>query len=294
MKLYTDLNIPLYRWIQIEESQNNGEIDFRYLKVGKLPKRYNKKKYSKAYLNILYQIPDMESPLTLAWAKYAGLYIKYCTQLEMNNWSKLWKKKEIKIQVNELNRAFNEYLDNLQEENKDFKIKIYGLKRNYRELWDLEIEIPEQLKEKDNFQYILQEEYNQMVREWTESNKITLYEAVYLMVPAFINRFIEEKEVKISDIKEVNTRLYNFFRDNGNIEKWRHIRGDLFHLDKLGFETKKKSNISKHVKKLSEINTPILLHGENAATLKDYFEHIEIVKEKEKERKQREKERKHG
>jgi hypothetical protein len=299
MKLYTDLDIPLWRWDKIQESQKDGELDLRWLCIDTLPKKYNKEEYYDAYLNILYQIPEIDLSLNNAWIAYIAELMRYNIINEMNLWIKkfkFWfkvlypkKNKEIKQNINKLNKTFNNYLTELENNYKEFEFDVHFLKKDYREKWNLDINIPDELIKNEKMEFFLADEYLFMIKAWIKDSKITFNEGLHLITPEFYERFIDVKKMKISNLKKVDEMLYEKFRDAGEIEKWRIIRGDFFNLNKLDFTTKKENNILKQLIRLREINKQAIpLKGDNACTLKEYFEQIERAREKEKEAKKRE------
>lgn len=293
MKLYTDLNIPLHRWEKLQMSQKEtGNLDLRYLKIGRLPKKYDKKEYLKAYESILSKIPEIDMSLTVSWTLYVAHYVKYCILLEMNLWKKLWNKKKLEIQTNKLNKSFDEYLTELNENYKEFEFEVHGLKKDYKEIWDLDFDIPKQLIKNDKFQFFLFEEYIEMIREWIEKNKITVKEGIDLMKQSFVEKYISVEITKIDDLKKVNKRMYDFFRDTKQIEKWRSIRGDYFNLYNLNFKSKKDISILKQVVFLREQNNQkIPFTGPEAVTLREFYVQLERYNEKVQEQRELNKKR---
>jgi hypothetical protein len=278
MKLYTDLNIPLWNWIQIQESYSKGEPDLSYL-AEKRPKKYNKKKFYDAYLKILYQIPKMDLSLNKKWTEFVIEQKKWEVSREMNAWKRMFGKKQSPVKTYNLNKTFDEYLKELEEHNKGFKFTVYGLKKNFKELWDYDKSIPKQLRKNEEFQFLLVEEYFELINNFIKDGMDIEY-ATILFSKEFFTKFIDSKEITVKSLSKINTRLFEHFRDTNNIDKWYIIRGDLFSIYKLDFEVKDNTEVIDQVIRLRKINNQgIPLKGVNATTLKEFFRQIEVAKQ---------------
>lgn len=283
MKLYTNLDIPIKNWIKIQESYDNGKPELRYLyknSLNRFPIFCNKKKLYKTYLQILYLIPEMDTELNTKWLTYLIELKSYDIQREMNAWRRAFNKKQEKIQVNKLNVAFHDYLTTVDKSYKEFSFDIFGLKKDFKETWNYKIDIPDILLKNNRFEFFLAEEYINMVVEWIKDKKIDLYGAAILLSKEFYKKYIEKKEVKLDSILGVNKRLFEFFRDTNNVEKWRIIRGDFFNLYKMDFVPSKDNDLLEQVIKLRKINKQEISLN---CSLKEFFKQQKVARESQKE-----------
>jgi hypothetical protein len=285
MKLYTDLNIPLWRW----EAVGSG-TQLKYLRKGRpFMFFWQKKKYLKAYLDILYQIPEIDTTLHKSWALFLIQLKKWIVYQEMNAWKKLFGKKQEAIQTYKMNRAFDDYLRVLQETHSNFEFTIHELDKDYKNKWQYKDEngdilpIPKQLVKKEKLQFFFADEYLKLVTDFVKDGMKMDY-APILLSKEFYSRFIVPREIQLNNLLKINDRLFKHYRDINQIERWYSIRGDFFSLYKMSFEVKGSDNLIEQVIKLRKINgQAIPLRGVNAVTLDEFLKQVKVAKESQKD-----------
>jgi hypothetical protein len=180
--------------------------------------------------------------------------------------------KEQKIQLAALNKSFDEYLDLLEKNYKEFEFDVYFLKPDYKDTWHFDREIPKELIENENLEFFLAEEYIDLVKDFV------LEDAIFLTDSEFFTKYIDKRVGKFDNIKKINERLYEFFRSINELDKWRLIRGDFFNLNKINFIPSSNNSILKEVAILRKINNQGAGFNEKS-TLRDYFMQVEIARQ---------------
>jgi hypothetical protein len=214
----------------------------------------------------------MDTKLQESWIKYVAELLKYKIMLERNEFSKLLGKKKQKIVIANLNRSFDDYLEQLEAQYTEFEFDVYFLRPDYREKWDFNREIPPDLIKNESLEFFLAEEYIDLVKDFP------LEDSLFLLTPEFYKKNIDKRVEKFDNVTNINKRLYDFFKGIDQIEKWRLIRGDLFNLNKLDFVPKKENDMIKEIAILRKLNNQGA--GFNMqSTLREYFAQIEIAKQ---------------
>jgi len=284
MKLFTDLETPCWNWNEIETSQLSGEIDLRFLIKDsdyETPVK-NTDELFNAYLNILYQIPGLNTDLNAAWNNYLIERQRLQILQTQNSYAKIIAKEPKEININKSERAFIDYLDELDRNYDSYEFVVYGLNKDYKEKWDYDYEIPKELKDNEKMNFFLFEEFIDMAKDWV------FFRALILAgkLKEFTEKFIYAEARKFNSVKKVYNILYNRFREMDQIDKLKIIRDDYFNLYKLKFEPKKRADILDQIIALREINNQeIPFDKSNSITLREYFKQIDRVKAKEKNRK---------
>ena len=286
MKLYTDLKIPLWNWNEIQESQINGSIDLRYLVKEsdyETPVKTSNELYE-TYLNILYQIPGLNIDLNTSWTNYLIERQIWQVITTQNQYAKIIGKKEKEISYNKLERAFIDYLTNLDSNYNGFSFTVYSLRKDFKEVWDYDHEIPKELIDNKKMNFFLFEEFIDMIKDWTFFRALILSNKLN----EFVEKYIESDVKKFKSVRKVYDTLYTRFRDMNQIEKLRIIRDDYFSIYKLKFETDKKNDIIDQVIALREINNQdIPMSKDNSITLEEFLKQVNRAKIKEAAKKKK-------
>lgn len=287
MKLYTSLEIPLWNWYKIQESYKNGSPDLKYLVKGidyENPPKITDDLAS-AYLKIVYELPSVNIDLVSVWTSYLIEEKNYQVDNEVSLWQKLTggkKSKIVKIDPYKYDRAFTDYMDALDEVNDSYMFNVFFLKKDFQDLWDYKEPIPKILiKESDDIEFFLADQYIGTIIEWLKSGDINLNQSFLMLSPEFYLKFIDVREQSFESVRIVYNILFKNFTDD--LDKLRIIRGDYFHLNKMDFTQKSEDDILDQVIALREINNQTIdLHN---TSLNEYYKQIKRAEKKEAERK---------
>jgi len=263
MNLYESINdIKVFNYDMIQQGMKKGFPDFRYMIVGSeyltantLPKVRKKDilKLSEAYLNILYQLPEVDTELSKLWKLYELHFDLIRAKSEANELRQQLGRKMKKIDFNKLNVAFSSYRSKLEESYTDFELSVYFLKPDFIELWKEKYPdklIPEILKERKEIEFFIFEEYFALLDKYSTPEYITTHYKSFEQIEAlaimrtenFVLNFIDVKTVKSKNLKNIERHLSGFFKERNEWAKWRIIRGDFFSYKRLKFLPKREGN----------------------------------------------------
>lgn len=284
MKLYKSIDeIPFINWVNLHKGYKNGVPDVKQLiKKMYFPlRKKHLKELFQTFDNIINSLPESDTHLVDLWADYLFEYKKYLQLQNINRAAKLAEYPEQNIDLLPMNKAFDTYINYLDDNNKDFELFVYHIIDDYKEKWHYKEEIPKELIDNDKYEFVIFEEFINKIKEWDFFIKLILKEELQ----EFIEKYITVKVHKFGSIKFINDNLYKMFRDDlKDMAKYRKIRRHFFDYQKLSFEPIEEFDILKDLLDLAEVNNlGYINYKDKSFTLGDYYRLRNRAKEKAKE-----------
>jgi len=238
MQFYTDINkIPVKNWDEIQKSFRAGNPDLTPLILkGKYKEKHRPKLYT-AYLNLLYQLPKLSIELNKLFSLFELEYYKYLNFQVKNKFRKLDNLKEIELTTFPIDKAFNNYITELEKNYTEFEFTVFKIsetfEKDYKEIF--KNEIPKEFNAKMNF--ILVEDFQNDISKLDIEFQINLY--------AGYEKFIKPEKLKLTEIKKsISDHHFRLFSKTlKEPDKWQAIRHDMFNPKNLNFRAKKDSSI---------------------------------------------------
>jgi hypothetical protein len=188
-------------------------------------------------------------------------------------------KKKIKdiesIYYQDLEEAFKNYLRNLQSKNKDFSIKQYQIKDNYKEiykeLFKLDLDTHEHLKKINKLKgvtFYTKDEYYFFTGEYPEIRFI-------LSSDVFFNNLIEETEIITNELEKLDEHLLKVYMYNKMYDRYQIVRANIFDMHLLNGKSKGEIDV---IGDMARINRYLNVNMNLKSTVSEFEKYKDIAK----------------